>query len=118
MEPTSAPQLPIQLRKKKSVVLALLSLAIVAGVFYRIGKWSLAKARIAKAAFQMKGGLILDSFKHGKPNFYLWGVDARGNGVPAAGNLGFDLWSLGPNRAGRGDLAPTLDDLANDIINW
>ncbi|GHC42986.1 hypothetical protein GCM10007100_05000 [Roseibacillus persicicus] len=67
---------------------------------------------------QIRGGLILDPFKHGRPYFYLRAYDASGTMVKGAENPNFDLWSVGPDGVGRGDRGATAAELADDITNW
>lgn len=66
---------------------------------------------------KIKQGVIFDPFKV-KPYYYLRGTDENGEVSGNAFNPDFDLWSLGPNKVGRGSGGSNEDDTEDDITNW
>lgn len=66
---------------------------------------------------KIEQGIIFDPFKV-KPYYYLRGTDENGETTGNAFNPDFDLWSLGPNKVGRGSGGSTEEDTEDDITNW
>lgn len=66
---------------------------------------------------KIKQGIIFDPFKV-KPYYYLRGTDENGEISGNAFNPDFDIWSLGPNKVGRGSGGSDEEDTEDDITNW
>jgi prepilin-type N-terminal cleavage/methylation domain-containing protein len=66
---------------------------------------------------KIENGLIYDPFKT-HPYFYMRGVDENGEIKSGAYNPDFDLWSLGPNKEGRGEGGDSDEATDDDITNW